>query len=194
MAPRLLLASTSRYRALLLDRLGLPFEVQAPGVDEAPMPGEKPAARALRLATAKAQAVAARHPEACVIGSDQVAVLGRRVLDKPGDAARSRRQLEAASGKRVAFHTAAVVLGPGGSPMLSHVDRTRVRFRTLSVREIERYVEIDRPFDCAGSFRSEGLGVALFEAVETRDPTALIGLPMVWLAGALRSVGLDPLK
>lgn len=193
MAPRLLLASTSRYRALLLERLGLPFGVQAPGVDELRLPREKPAVRALRLARAKAEAVAARHPDACVIGSDQVAVLGRRLLDKPGDAARCREQLEASSGKRVTFHTAVVVLGPAGAAAQSHVDRTQVRFRTLREREISRYVEIEQPFDCAGGFRSEGLGVALFESIETHDPAALVGLPLIWLAGALRAAGLDPL-
>lgn len=193
MAPRLLLASTSRYRALLLERLGLPFGVQAPEVDESSLPREKPAARALRLALAKAQAVGARHPEACIIGSDQVAVLGRRILDKPGDAARNREQLQASSGKRVAFHTAVAVVGPGAAAAQSHVDLTKVNFRTLTEREISRYVEIERPFDCAGGFRSEGLGVALFESIETRDPTALVGLPLVWLAGALRAAGLDAL-
>jgi septum formation protein len=195
MAPRLLLASTSRYRALLLERLGLPFGVQAPEVDEATLPREKPAARAERLALAKAQAVALRHPDACIIGSDQVAVLERRILDKPGDAARCREQLEASSGNRVSFHTAVAVLGPGvgAGAVQSHVDLTKVQFRTLTAREISRYVEIERPFDCAGGFRSEGLGVALFESIETRDPTALVGLPLVWLAGALRTAGLDPL-
>ena len=193
MAPRLLLASTSRYRALLLERLGLPFGVQAPEVDESSLPREKPAARALRLALAKAQAVGALHPEACIIGSDQVAVLGRRILDKPGDAARNREQLQASSGKRVAFHTAVAVVGPGADAAQSHVDLTKVNFRMLTEREISRYVEIERPFDCAGGFRSEGLGVALFESIETRDPTALVGLPLVWLAGALRAAGLDAL-
>jgi septum formation protein len=193
MAPRLLLASTSRHRALLLERLGLPFSVEAPGVDETGLPREKPAARALRLARAKASAVAARHPADWVIGSDQVAVAGRRVLDKPGDAARCRAQLEASSGRRVHFHTAVVLQPPAPDAAREHVDRTTVRFRALGEREIQRYVEIERPFDCAGGFRSEGLGVALFAAVETRDPTALVGLPLIWLAAALRDAGLDPL-
>lgn len=193
MAPRLLLASTSRYRALLLERLGLPFAVQAPEVDEAPLPRERPAARALRLARAKAQAVGRRHPGACVIGSDQVAVVGRRILDKPGSASACREQLEAASGKRVTFHTAVALLGPGPGEAQDHVDLTRVQFRTLTEREISRYVELDQPFDCAGGFRSEGLGIALFEFIETRDPAALVGLPLIWLASALRTAGLDPL-
>jgi septum formation protein len=193
MRPRLLLASTSPYRARLLERLGLPFQVQAPGVAEARLLREAPPTRALRLAHAKAAAVAAGHPDACVIGSDQVAALGRRLLDKPGDARRCREQLLAASGKRVAFHTAVVLVGPGEAPARSHVDRTLVSFRTLSEREVARYVDIEQPFDCAGSFRSEGLGVALFESIETRDPAALVGLPLIWLAGALRAAGLDPL-
>lgn len=193
MTPPLVLASTSRYRALLLERLGLPFGVQAPEVDEAYLPRESPAARALRLARAKAEAVWRRQPGACVIGSDQVAVVSRRILDKPGDAARCREQLRAASGRRVAFHTAAVVVGPGERSVQAHVDLTRVRFRTLTDREISRYVELEQPFDCAGGFRSEGLGVALFESLDTHDPAALVGLPLIWLAGALRAAGLDPL-
>jgi septum formation protein len=193
MAPRLLLASTSRYRALLLERLGLPFGVEAPGVDEVPRAREKAAARALRLAHAKAAAVAARHPDACVIGSDQVAVAARRVLDKPGEAALCRAQLRASSGRRVEFHAAVVLRSPNPDGAREHVDRTIVRFRRLTDQEIARYVEIEQPFDCAGGFRSEGLGVALFESVESRDPTALVGLPLIWLAGALRAAGLDPL-
>src|SRR5262245_34779797 len=193
MAPRLLLASTSRHRALLLERLGLPFGVEAPGVDEGAVPRETPAARALRLARAKASSVAARHPGAWVIGSDQVAVAGRRILDKPGDAARCREQLATSSARRVHFHTAVVLQPPPPEAAREHVDHTTVRFRTLTEREILRYVEIEQPFDCAGGFRSEGLGVALFEAVETRDPTALVGLPLIWLAAALRDAGLDPL-
>lgn len=179
---------------MLLGRLGLRFSVQAPDVDEAYIPRERPAARALRLARAKAEAVRRRQPDACVIGSDQVAVVGRRILDKPGDAARCREQLQAASGKRVAFHTAVVVLGPGKRTIRAHVDLTRVRFRSLTMREISRYVELEQPFDCAGGFRSEGLGVALFESLDTRDPAALVGLPLIWLAGALRAAGLDPLS
>ena len=193
MASRLLLASTSRYRALLLERLGLPFAVQASDVDEAYLPGEQPAARARRLAGAKAESVWRRQPGACVIGSDQVAVVGRRILDKPGDAARCREQLQAASGKRVSFHTAVVVLGPDEGSVQAHVDLTRVRFRSLTEREIARYVDLEKPFDCAGGFRSEGLGVALFESLDTHDPAALVGLPLIWLAGALRAAGFDPL-
>lgn len=193
MAPPLILASTSPYRADLLGRLGLAFETLAPGVDEAPRGGESPRARALRLARAKADAVAERFPGSWVIGSDQVADLGGRILDKPGDAERCRTQLAAESGCVVEFHTAAVLLRHSPRSVFEHVDRTAVRFRTLSADEIARYVDLDRPFDCAGGFRSEGLGAALFESMETHDPAALVGLPLIWLAGALRAAGLDAL-
>src|SRR5688500_8439831 len=193
MAHPLVLASTSPYRAELLRRLGLGFEPVAPGVDESPKGAESPGARALRLARAKALAVAARYPGSWVIGSDQVADLEGRILGKPGDAARCRAQLGAESGSVVEFHTAAVLLRHEPRSALEHVDRTAVRFRRLTTAEIARYVELDRPFDCAGSFRSEGLGAALFESMETCDPTALVGLPLIWLAGALRATGLAPL-
>ncbi len=132
-------------------------------------------------------------PASWVIGSDQVADLEGRILGKPGDAARCRAQLAAESGRVVVFHTAAVLLRQGARTGYEHVDLTSVRFRSLTADEIARYVELDRPFDCAGGFRSEGLGAALFESMETRDPAALVGLPLIWLAGALRSAGLDPL-
>lgn len=193
MAPRLFLASTSRYRALLLERFGLPFSIEAPGVDETPDDSEEPAARALRLARAKAQAVLARHPDGWVIGSDQVAVAARRLLDKPGNAARCREQLRASSGRSVTFHTAVALLGPESETVREHVDQTVVRFRKLTDREIARYVEIEKPFDCAGGFRSEGLGVALMRSIKSQEPTALIGLPLIWLAAALAAAGLDPL-
>jgi septum formation protein len=193
MVPTLLLASTSRYRVELLGRLGLAFETVAPGVDEASRGGESPRAQALRLAKAKADAVARRHPGSWVIGSDQVADLGGRILGKPGDAAHCRAQLAAESGRVVEFHTAVVLQRLESRSVFEHVDRTSVRFRTLTADEIGRYVELDRPFDCAGGFRSEGRGVALFESLETRDPAALVGLPLIWLAGALRAAGLDPL-
>jgi septum formation protein len=193
MLPRLILASTSPYRAALLKRLRIPFAVEAPGVEETSPDGEPSGARALRLAAAKAAAVAARHADAWVIGSDQVATCAGRILDKPGDAATCRAQLQAQSGREVEFHTAVVLARARPRASLEHVDVTRVRFRRLEPADIARYVELDRPFDCAGGFRSEGLGIALFESVETRDPTALVGLPLIWLAGALREAGLDPL-
>lgn len=187
--PELILASTSRYRRALLERLGLPFTALAPGVTEETVEGELPPDRALRLSLAKAQAVAALHPGAVVIGSDQVASDGHTVLGKPGDAARCRAQLANVSGASVRFHTGCALLGAHGAVRLVHLDTTTVLFRPLGAREIERYVEREQPFDCAGGFRAEGLGIALFESIESVDPTALIGLPLIWLAGALRRAG-----
>lgn len=189
MQPTLILASTSRYRATLVNRLGLPFGVEAPGVDEAGQAGESPADRALRLARAKAAAVALRFPDAWVIGSDQVAECRGRIHDKPGDERRCREQLQASSGQAVLFHTAVVLRREAPLATSEHIDRTTVRFRELDAAEIAAYVERDRPFDCAGGFRVEGLGITLFTSVESRDPTALIGLPLIWLAAALRSAG-----
>lgn len=184
----LLLASTSIYRQALLERLGLPFAVEAPGVAEGAAAGEPPGMCAARLAVAKAQAVAARRPGAVIIGSDQVAACGAAMLGKPGDSIRCREQLASLSGRVAEFHTACVVLAPDRTAA-THTDLTRVHFRRLEASEIERYVERERPFDCAGGFKSEGLGITLFEKIETEDPTALIGLPLIWLAGALRAVG-----
>lgn len=184
--PELILASTSPYRRALLERLELPFTAVAPGVPEKELAGELAPDRALRLSLAKAQAVAARYPEAVVIGSDQVASDGQNVLGKPGDAARCRAQLASVSGSSVRFHTGCALLGARGAVRLVHLDTTTVFFRSLGSQEIERYVERERPFDCAGGFRAEGLGIALFESIESVDPTALIGLPLIWLAGALR--------
>ena len=189
----LILASTSPYRQTLLKRLGLPFGVEAPGVNEELVAGEAPAARALRLALAKARAIAATYPDAWVLGSDQVADCDGRFLEKPGDERRCREQLAACSGRSVTFFTAAVLLRGQSPAMSQHVDRTGVRFRNLSGDEIARYVERERPFDCAGGFRCEGLGIALFDAIDSSDPTALVGLPLIWTARALREAGLDPL-
>ena len=189
----LILASTSPYLQALLQRLGLPFGVKAPGVSEDMVAGEAPAARALRLAIAKARAIATIQPAAWVLGADQVADCEDRILEKPGDARRCREQLAACSGRSVTFFTAAVLMRGAVPAMNQHVDRTIVRFRALSGDEIARYVERDYPFDCVGGFRCEGLGIALFEAIDTSDPTALIGLPLIWTASALREAGLDPL-
>lgn len=186
----LILASTSPYRRELLGRLGLPFQVESPGVDETALPGEAPAARAARLAAAKAMAVALRHPGALVIGSDQVAALGDTVLDKPGNAERCRAQLATLSGKTASFHTACTLVGLESGVNLAHTDTTRVVARRLTPDEIARYVEREQPFDCAGGFKVEALGIALFERVDSQDPTALIGLPLIWLADALRRAGL----
>jgi septum formation protein len=192
--PPLILASTSAYRRALLERLSLPFEAAAPAVDETPLAGESPDQLSARLALAKARAVAAKHPGAVVIGSDQVATTpDGRILGKPGTVERAVEQLQAASGRAVVFLTAVAVVHPDGS-CDTHTDRTVAVFRSLSEAEIRRYVDLDRPLDCAGSFRSEALGAALLERVENLDPTGLIGLPLVWLANALRRAGLDPLS
>jgi 7-methyl-GTP pyrophosphatase len=183
----LILASTSPYRRALLERLGLPFEVIRPSATEEHLPREMPRDRALRLSGAKAKAVAVQRPDAVVIGSDQVAALGSRVLDKPGDVANCRAQLALLSAQTARFHTGCAVVSNG--ERLVHLDTTSVTFRHLSQEEIDRYVELDKPFDCAGGFKAEALGVTLFESIESRDPTALVGLPLIWLASALRSVG-----
>ena len=187
--PELILASTSPYRRSLLERLGIPFSALPPETPEDTVPGELPPDRALRLSIAKAQAIATRRPDAVVIGSDQVAAIGSKVLEKPGDAARCRAQLTAASGSSARFHTGCAVIGPQAGVRLVHLDTTTVFFRSLSEQEIERYVERERPLDCAGGFRVEGLGISLFESIESHDPTALIGLPLIWLACALRRAG-----
>ena len=185
----LILASTSPYRRLLLERVGLPFESERPRVAEEHVAGESASDRAMRLAMAKAEEVAARHPLAVVIGSDQVAAMGHKVLDKPGDAANCRSQLAMLSGTDARFYTGCAVIGPDGSVRLVHLDTTTVYFRSLSEKEIDRYVEREKPFDCAGGFKAEGLGITLFESIESKDPTGLIGLPLIWLASALRRAG-----
>ncbi|HEY7888331.1 MAG TPA: Maf family protein [Steroidobacteraceae bacterium] len=187
--PPLILASTSPYRRSLLERLGIPFTAQPPQTPEDTLAGELPPDRAVRLAIAKAQAIASHRADAVVIGSDQVAALGSKILDKPGDAARCRAQLTAASGSSARFHTACAVIAPEAGIRMVHIDTTTVFFRSLSSQEIDRYVKRERPFDCAGGFRAEGLGISLFESIESHDPTALIGLPLIWLACALRRAG-----
>lgn len=184
----LVLASTSRYRRELLQRLGLPFETARPDVDEAPHPGEAPAVLASRLAEAKARDVARHHPGAWVLGSDQVADRDGLPLGKPGDRETARRQLAAASGREVVFHTA-FCLVKDGQPPLAGLDLTRVKFRPLGDEEILRYLDAEQPYDCAGSFKCEGLGISLFEAIENRDPTALVGLPLIAVSAALRRAG-----
>ncbi len=186
--PALVLASTSPYRRGLLSRLGLPFDAIPPGVDEAALQGESPADLVVRLAAAKAAAVAALHPGARVIGSDQVADFDGAVLGKPGSRERAIEQLQAMSGRSVAFRTAVAVAANGR--VASALDTTLVRFRRLDRAAIERYVDREQPYDCAGSFRSEGFGIVLFEAIETRDPTALVGLPLIETARLLRDSGL----
>lgn len=190
---RIVLASTSRYRGALLERLGLAFEVVAPGVDETPRPGEAPAALAARLAAEKARSVAAGQSDALVIGADQIAVLEGEILGKPGGAKANRRQLERASGRRVEFFTGLALVDARSGR--EHVDVVpyAVQFRALSPAQIDAYVRRERAYDCAGGFRCEGLGIALFERLEGPDPSALVGLPLVRLVGMLAEEGVDVL-
>jgi septum formation protein len=189
----IVLASTSPFRRELLARLGLPFVVDSPEVDESRRPDEPPQVLVLRLAEAKARAVAARHPGSLVIGSDQVACIDDEVLGKPGDRARAIAQLERASGRAVLFQTGLCLLNTASGRAQTLVEPFQVHFRHLTRGQIEAYVDRERPFDCAGSFKSEGLGIALFERLEGEDPTALIGLPLIRLVALLESEGLDPL-
>jgi septum formation protein len=192
-SPRLVLASTSRYRRELLERLRLPFDIVAPRVDETPMPGETPAALAQRLALAKAQAVATAQPQAVVIGSDQVAELDGIPLGKPGNHERAGRQLRAMRGHTVHFHTAVAVVQASGAFVQQALVTVAVRFRALSDTDIERYLELEQPYDCAGSAKCETLGIVLADAIESDDPTALVGLPLIRTSAMLRAAGLDPL-
>ncbi len=185
----LVLASTSRYRRQLLERLNLPFDIAAPQVDESPQPGEAPAALAARLALAKAREVAARFPQALVLGSDQVAELDGAPLGKPGTHGRAAAQLARMSGQAVLFHTALALVCRATGYEQSDVALVRVRFRQLAADEIERYLRAEQPYDCAGSAKSEGLGIALLDAIESDDPTALIGLPLIRTARLLRAAG-----
>lgn len=188
----LVLASTSAYRRELLARLRLPFDTARPQVDETPRPGESPEALVRRLSLAKARAVALGHPGAWVIGSDQVAELDGRPLGKPGGRHAAIAQLTAMSGQTVHFRTGVSVLRcdeHGDIAVFEALDTTAVRFRTLSAAEVARYVDAETPYDCAGSFKSEGLGITLFDAIHTNDPTALIGLPLIATAALLRDAG-----
>jgi len=188
-APRIVLASTSRYRADLLRRLLEDFEQVAPAVDEEVLPGEMPAARAGRLAAAKAAASPAGLRDALVIGSDQVAALEGSILHKPGTIENAREQLRASSGRYVDFFTGVCVSSAREERRWEALDHTRVFFRELGEAEIDRYLAHEQPLDCAGSFKSEGAGIALFERIETEDPTALVGLPLMALARLLRQAG-----
>jgi septum formation protein len=183
------LASTSPYRRALLERLRLPFEVQAPLVDETPLPGEAARDVAVRLAQLKARAVAPSFPRALVIGCDQVAVLDGTCLGKPGSHANAVAQLKAMRGKNVVFHTALALLNTESAAMRTAEVPTAVHFRRYDDNEIERYLELERPYDCAGSAKIEGLGIVLVERVNGDDPSALIGLPLVQLADMLRQEG-----
>ncbi len=191
--PELILASTSRYRRELLERLRLPFEVRAPDVDETPLPGEMPAALADRLAFAKALAVAKGHPNAIVIGSDQVADLDGQAIGKPGTHERAVAQLRAMSGHTLVFHTAVAVVCPARGFERRACVPVTVRVRRLSESEIEHYLRAEQPYDCAGSAKVETLGIALLEAIESDDPTTLVGLPLIRTCEMLRAAGIDPL-
>lgn len=185
----LVLGSTSRYRRELLERLRLPFDVAAPHVDETPAPDEAPRALALRLALAKARAVAQQRPDALVIGSDQVADLAGTPLGKPGEHARAVQQLRQMRGHTVVFQTAVAVVCAATGFELVDLAAVEVKFRDLSDAEIERYLEAEKPYDCAGSAKSEGLGIALLDSIQSDDPTALIGLPLIRTCRMLRAAG-----
>ena len=191
--PLLILGSTSVYRRELLARLRLPFEVHAPHVDETPLPGEAPAALAQRLALAKAHAVARLHPEAVVIGSDQVADLDGQPIGKPGTHERAVAQLRSMSGRSVVFQTAVAVVCARSAYVGTALAPVKVRFRELSEEEIELYLRAEHPYDCAGSAKSETLGIALLDSIESDDPTALVGLPLIRTCALLRAAGIDPL-
>ena len=192
--PLLILASTSRYRRELLERLRIPFRALSPDTDETPLPGEAPAALAERLALAKARALATTHPDAVVIGADQVADVDGVAIGKPGSHERAVEQLRAMSGRTIVFQTAlAVVRASTGFAEVRRVP-VAVRFRVLSDAEIEFYLRTEQPYDCAGSAKCETLGIALLEAIESDDPTALIGLPLIQTSALLRAAGLDPLQ
>ena len=196
--PRLILASSSAYRRELLGRLGLPFEVMAPDIDESALPGETPDATAMRLARQKAQAVALRAPGSVVIGSDQVATLDGEQIGKPGDHANALAQLQKMRGRQVVFHTALCVWDDRaaaltGGASLENIE-TIVTFRDLPDAELDAYLRIEQPYDCAGSAKNEGLGIAILERIDSSDPTALTGLPLITLTGMLRRAGFQFFK
>jgi septum formation protein len=186
---QLILASGSPYRSLLFQRLNLPFEVHSPDIDESPMENESPLDLVRRLADQKSAAVAGRFPAALVIGSDQVAVCGERIVGKPGNAARARKQLRDFSGQSIVFHTAVTVRCEATGFFFEHTVDTEVRFRQLGEAEIERYVKQENPIDCAGSFKSEAAGICLLQGLVSNDPTAIIGLPLIAVSEALRLAG-----
>lgn len=193
MTPSILLASTSPFRQALLRKLGLPFITAAPEVDESPQPGENAEALVIRLAVAKAQALAGTYPRHWIIGSDQVCVLDGAIAGKPHTAENARAQLRAASGKAITFYTGLALFHPASGRLLQCCEPFVVHFRTLTDAEIAGYVEKEQPLQCAGSFKSEGLGICLFERLEGRDPNTLVGLPLIALNGMLQQAGINPL-
>jgi len=191
---KLVLASTSRYRRELLSRLHIPFEVISPNVDEAPLPGESPSETALRLSVLKAQAVTTQFPDALIIGSDQVLMLDEEQLGKPGNYENAFAQLKKMQGKAMVFHTALTLLNSRTGHAQTRDVPTVVHIRKLSDAQIEAYLKKEEPYDCAGSAKSESLGIALMERMESPDPTALIGLPLMALTEMLMNEGVDVLK
>nr|WP_295798377.1 Maf family protein [uncultured Microbulbifer sp.] len=189
----LILASSSSYRRALLERLTVPFECAAPHINEEALPGEDAEALARRLATEKAAALRKQFPDSLIIGSDQVAECDGRLLGKPGSAAKAREQLQFCAGKAVHFHTGLSIYDTKTGFQVTECERYSVYFRALSNREIARYIELDNPLDCAGSFKAEGLGIALFEKMEGSDPNILIGLPLIRLISMLAQFDISPL-
>jgi septum formation protein len=190
----LVLASTSRHRRALLERLGIPFATIAPNADESALPGETPAQTALRLAELKARRVAAAHPTALIVGSDQVADADGRAVGKPGDREHARDMLACLAGKTVVFHTGIALLDAASGRCATTLVDVRSTFRRLSDADINAYLDREQPYDCAGAVRSEGLGIALFESIESDDPTALIGLPLITLTSMLHDAGVTVLS
>lgn len=187
---KLILASSSKYRKLLLQRYGIPFDCRSPEIDESPLPGETPVELVARLATHKAAVVSEKDPKAIVIGSDQVAVFNGQIVGKPGNYKAALEQLTGFSGQLVEFLTAVSVQSHHIQFREQHIDSTRVLFRDLEQEEIERYLQREKPFDCAGAFKAESLGIVLFESISSEDPTALVGLPLIHTAAMLRRAGL----
>ncbi|MDU1572845.1 MAG: nucleoside triphosphate pyrophosphatase [Pantoea sp.] len=194
MPDSLLLASTSPFRQALLGKLGLPFITAAPDVDETPRAGEAADALVTRLAVAKAQALAADYPDSWIIGSDQVCVLDGAITGKPHTPERAFTQLRQASGNAITFYTGLALYQPRSRTLMQCCEPFVVHFRSLSDTEIRAYIEKEQPLQCAGSFKSEGLGICLFERLEGRDPNTLVGLPLIALSGMLRAVGINPLE
>jgi septum formation protein len=190
----IILASTSRYRKRLLERLHIPFRCMSPQADETPLADEAPSDLATRLALTKARSIAALHPDAIVIGSDQVAAIEGRIVGKPGDFESAKTQLQESSGHPIHFYTAVAIVLLGQKLVRYHVEPTTVHFRNLNDTQIENYLHKEQPYDCAGSFKVEGLGITLFEGITGNDPTALEGLPLIKLTELLGAVGVDILQ
>jgi MAF protein len=190
----ILLASSSVYRRQLLDKLGLPYQCQSPDIDETRRPNEKPDALVMRLAHSKASALASQYPDSLIIGSDQVAALDDAILGKPGTHERACEQLLAASGRKVTFYTGLCLLNTATGKSQKRCETFSVQFRALSEAQIDNYLKREQPYDCAGSFKSEGLGISLFRRMEGNDPNTLVGLPLIALIDLLNNEGVDLLS